>query len=83
MFYPLIIYTHLKVGFNDYYLHDGDVALSLVRICSLIQEVRICRKAKQTYTVAMECEPETVHVFRLPFSGGQTYVLLVYVSVLV
>ena len=35
-------------------------------------------KGHNKHAVAMECEPETVHVYPLPFSGGQKYILLVY-----
>ena len=63
--------------FDNYYLHEDDKALSLVRICLLIQEKEFVERPQQTYTVAMECEPETVHVFPLPFDW---YIFLFWYS---
>ena len=71
-------HTHRRLIFNDFYLDDSDIALSLVSFCSLIQSAT---DNIYCYTVALECETEpTRHVFLFFFSEGLKCVSLVYFS---
>ena len=56
------LFTPVVRFFNNFYLHDSDIALS--------ESAQRFKVPQSTYTVAMECEPETIHVFLFSLSEG-------------